>query len=111
MPVFIIMITFIIGIVCVILGISNMKGNLSSLHSYHRHRVSEEDRIPFGKKVGIGTIIVGGAVIVFNVLSAVTFYTERQSFILIGTAVLIAGLIVGLVITFRAMMKYNKGIF
>lgn len=109
MPAFIM--TFMIGIVCVILGISNMKGNISSLHSYHRHRVSEEDRVPFGKKVGIGTMIVGGSVIVFSVLSAVTFYTEKPAFILVGTAVLIAGLIVGLVITFRAMIKYNKGIF
>lgn len=51
MPAFIV--TFIIGVVCIILGISNMRGNISSLHSYHRHRVSEEDRIPFGKKGGL----------------------------------------------------------
>jgi len=104
-------ITFIIGVVCVILGISNMRGNISSLHSYHRHRVSEEDRIPFGKKVGIGTIIIGGSIIFFSILSAVTFLTENQSFILGGSVILIAGLVVGIIVTFRAMIKYNKGIF
>ena len=102
---------FLIGVVCIILGISNMRGNISSLHSYHRHRVSEEDRIPFGKQVGLGIIIVGISIIVFSVLSSVTLYTENDIFILVGTAVLIIGIILGLVISFRAMIKYNKGIF
>ena len=72
---------------------------------------SEEDRIPFGKQVGLGTIIVGIGIIVFSVLSSVTLYTENDIFILVGTAVLIIGIILGLVISFRAMIKYNKGIF
>ncbi|MBO5294749.1 MAG: hypothetical protein J6B71_05865, partial [Clostridia bacterium] len=94
-----------------VLGISNMRGNISSLHSYHRHRVSEEDRIPFGKQVGLGTIIIGVDIMVFSVLSSVTLYTENDIFILIGTAILIIGIILGLIISFRAMIKYNKGVF
>ena len=104
-------VTFLVGVVCIVLGISNMRGNISSLHSYHRNRVSEEDRIPFGKQVGLGTIIIGIGIIVFSVLSSVTLYTENNIFILVGTAVLIIGIILGLVISFRAMIKYNKGIF
>ena len=104
-------VAFLVGVVCIVLGISNMRGNISSLHSYHRHRVSEEDRIPFGKQVGLGTIIVGIGIIVFGVLSSVTLYTENDIFILVGTAFLIIGIILGLVISFRAMIKYNKGIF
>ena len=104
-------VTFLVGVVCIVLGISNMRGNISFLHSYHRNRVSEEDRIPFGKQVGLGTIIVGIGIIVFSVLSSVTLYTENDIFILVGTAVLIIGIILGLVISFRAMIKYNKGIF
>ena len=103
-------VTFLVGVVCIVLGISNMRGNISSLHSYHRSRVSEEDRIPFGKQVGLGTIIVGIGVIVFSVLSSVTLYTENDIFTLVGTAVLIIGIILGLVISFRAIIKYNKGI-
>lgn len=104
-------VTFFIGIVCIVLGISNMRGNISSLHSYHRHRVSEKDRIAFGKQVGLGTIIIGIDIIVFSVLSSVTLYTENDIFILVGTALLIIGIILGLVLSFRAMIKYNKGIF
>ena len=103
-------VTFLVGVICIVLGISNMKGNISSLHSYHRNRVSEEDRIPFGKQVGVGTIIIGIGIIVFSVLSAVTLYTENDIFILLGTVLLISAIIIGLVISFRAMIKYNKGI-
>ena len=104
-------VTFLVGVIFIVLGISNMKGNISSLHSYHRNRVSEEDRIPFGKQVGLGTIIIGISIIIFSVMSAVTLYTENNIFTLVGTAVLIVGIIVGLIISFKAMIKYNKGIF
>ncbi len=104
-------VAFLVGVVCIVLGISNMRGNISSLHSYHRHRVSEEDRIPFGKQVGLGTMIIGIGIIIFSVLSAVTLYTENNIFTLIGTAVLIVGIVAGLIISFKAMIKYNKGIF
>ena len=104
-------VAFLVGVMCIIFGISNMRGNISSLHSYHRHRVLEEDRKPFGKQVGLGTIIVGIGIIVFSVLSSATIYTENNIFILVGTIFLIIGIILGLVITFRAMIKYNKGIF
>ena len=109
MPAFIA--TALVGIVCIVLGVSNCKGNISSLHSCHRQRVSEEDRIPFGKKVGLGTIIIGVAVIVFSGLSAVTLLTDNEIFTLIGTGILIAGIVVGFIISFKAMIKYNKGLF
>ena len=104
-------VTFLVGVICIVLGISNMRGNISSLHSYHRHRVSEEDRIPFGKQVGLGTVMIGIGIVIFSILSAVTMYTEKDLYILIGTAVMIIGMIVGLIVSFKAMIKYNKGIF
>jgi asparagine N-glycosylation enzyme membrane subunit Stt3 len=104
-------VAFLVGVICIVLGISNMKGNISSLHSYHRDRVSEEDRIPFGKQVGWGTVIVGIGIIVFSILSTVTLYTENNISILLGTVFFIVAIIVGLVISCYAMIKYNKGIF
>lgn len=102
---------FFVGLLCVVLGILNMRGNISSLHFYHRHRVSEADRIPFGKKVGLGTVIIGIGIMVCSALSAVTFYTENDIFAFVGTVVLLAALVVGVALSFYAMIKYNKGIF
>ena len=104
-------ITFLVGVICIILGALNMKGNISSLHSYHRHRVSEEDRIPFGKQVGLGTVVVGIGIIIFAISFAITLYSSNNVFIFVGIPIMFLCIIVGLIISFKAMLKYNKGIF
>ncbi len=100
-----------LGLFISILGIINMTGNISSLHSYHRHRVSEADRKPFGKLVGLGTLIIGIAMIVFGILQLVSQKTNLPILLVIGTVELVGGIVVGLALTFYAMFKYNKGIF
>ena len=104
-------VTFIIGIVCIAIGISNTKGNISTLHSYHRKRVSEEDRLPFGKEVGCGMIIVGIAIMIYSALSAAALHFNANLYSVIGTVILVAGLVVGLGFAFHAMFKYNQGLF
>ena len=104
-------VSFLVGVICIAFGISNMRGNISSLHAYHRSRVSEEDRIPFGKRVGLGTIIIGVGIMVFSVLSAITLYTNQDMFTVIGTVLLVISIVAGLILSLSAMVKYNKGIF
>ena len=104
-------VSVLVGALCIGLGISNMKGNISTLHAYHRNRVSEEDRLPFGRKVGLGTAIIGAGIIVLGVFNAATEYTNEPLYMYIGTALFVAALAVGLGLAFYAMMKYNKGIF
>ena len=101
----------IIGVVIIILGTVNYKGNISTLHSYHRKRVAREDVLPFGRLVGIGTIIIGISIIIMGALTLCSLILEKDIYTIIGTAVLIIGLVVGIGITFYAMIKYNKGIF
>ena len=103
-------VAILVGILCIVLGSVNRTGNISSLHSYHRHRVSEEDRLPFGKMVGLGTIIIGGAVSLFGILGAVTYFTNCQIFMWIGMCIMGVGFAVGMAVSFYAMIKYNKGI-
>ena len=91
------------GIVIIIIGILNIKGNVSMLHSYHRKRVKEEDILPFGRKIGIGAIIIGCTIIGAGVAE---LYFEN-----IRNIILIAGFIPGFIFIIYAMLKYNKGIF
>ena len=109
------MFTFIItvglGILVSILGIINMTGNISSLHSYHRKRVTEENRKPFGKLVGLGTLLIGIAMVLFGTLYFIFEQTQLEVLVVIGTAVLLTGIVIGTAISFYAMIKYNKGIF
>lgn len=101
----------LIGILIVVLGVINMTGNINSLHSYHRHRVKEEDKLPFGRMVGGGTLTVGAGVIAFAVLMMIYEATGAEVLALIATPVMIICILVGLVLSFGAMIKYNKGIF
>ena len=104
-------ITAILGVVFIIIGVLNRKGNISMLHSYHTKRVTEQDRLPFGKMVGTGMIIIGVSMIVMGAMTFMTTVLQQNAYAVIGTVVLIVGLVVGMVITFYAMIKYNKGIF
>ena len=103
--------TALIGVIVCVLGGINMTGNISTLHSYHRKRVSEENKKPFGRLVGIGTIIIGLTVIAFGALMFAAEKTSADYLVIVGTALMIVGLVVGSTIAFLAMKKYNGGIF
>ncbi len=101
----------ILGILIVILGFFNMRGDISSVHWYHRKRVTEENRLAFGKMIGLGTIICGMSLSLFGVFSLIAHNTQNTIFLTIGSAIIIIGLLTGLTLSFYAMIKYNKGIF
>ena len=101
----------LLGVLISAFGIMNMKGNISSLHWYHRQRVSPDDVKPFGKKVGLGTLIIGIAIIVFGLFSLITYLTDIEVYTTIGAMLLIPAVIVGLGLSLYAIIKYNKGLF
>lgn len=104
-------VAFLVGILCIVIGVFNMKGNIKMLHSYHRKRVSEEDRLPFGKLVGKGMIIIGVSIMLSIVLSELSVYFENDFFMIVGMVLMFIGLALGIGMAFYAMIKYNKGIF
>lgn len=104
-------ITVSIGIIIAVLGIINMRGNISTLHSYHRSRVTEENVRPFGRLVGLGTLIIGAACIIYGTLFWIFELTNVFALLIISIVQLFCGLGVGIAITFYAMKKYNGGIF
>lgn len=104
-------VTALFGILCLVIGALNRKGNISMLHSYHRKRVSEEDRIPFGKLVGLGMFIIGGAMLVSSLLSYLSATQQNSLYLTASYIVIAVGLVLGTGISFYAMIKYNKGIF
>ena len=56
-------------------------------------------------------MIVGVGIVLFGVLSIVSLLMDRSVLAWIGTGVMIWGIALGTGISFRAMIKYNKGIF
>jgi hypothetical protein len=93
----------ILGIFISVIGIVNMTGNISTIHSYNRRKVREEDVPKYGRAVGTGTLIIGVSLIAAFVT---TFWSETaMSFIVIPA------LVIGLGFILYAQFKYNKGIF
>lgn len=93
----------ILGIFISVIGIVNMTGNISTIHSYNRRKVKEEDVPKYGRAVGTGTLIIGVSLIAAFVT---TFWSETaMSFIVIPA------LVIGLAFILYAQFKYNKGIF
>ena len=105
------LVTAVFGVLLSIIGIINTTGNISTLHWYHRKRVSEDNKKTMGKLVGLGTLIIGISMIIFGVLYLIFDINKTGLFLWIGSAVLIIGLIVGLALNFYAIIKYNKGLF
>lgn len=101
----------LVGLLLVILGIINMTGNVSTLHSYHRQRVTEENRKPFGKMVGLGTLIAGLGIVAVGVTIFLAEKLQNEVFVTLGIVLLPTFLIPGIVLMVIAMKKYNGGIF
>lgn len=93
----------IIGIVISVIGIVNIKGNISTVHSYNRRKVSEEDVPKYGKAVGTGTLIIGVSLVI-------DYFTTFWSMTIMGFIV-ITGIVIGLSFILYAQIKYNHGIF
>ena len=103
--------TFLLGALIIVIGVRNLKGDVGTLHKYHRKRVSEEDMVPFGRKIGTGTVIIGSVVILKAAARIMAEKGNLPTADKVGTVVLIAGLVVGFAFILYAMIKYNKGVF
>ena len=80
-----------IGTIISVLGIFNLRGNIGSIHWYNRRKVSKEDQLPYCRCVGLGTLLIGVAMIVAGVFQAL-FSVEA------GAVVILIGIIIGLVL-------------
>ncbi len=94
----------IFGICITILGIFNLKGNISSIHWYNRLKITEENRKKYGKSMGIGSLIIGICMTITAILQMI-FCNENIWYITV------LGIVIGLIFMIYGQMKYNKGIF
>ena len=93
----------ILGIFLSTLGIVNRKGNISTIHSYNRRNVKEEDIPKYGKAVGTGTLVIGISLILSYL---VTFWNKAAI-----DYIVLPAMGIGLAFILYGQIKYNHGIF
>ena len=93
-----------LGVIIVLLGIFNMCGNIGTIHWYNRRKVTKENQKVYCTFVGLGTLIVGVAIIVGAVIQALGYIAASG----LATGV---GVLIGLAFILYAQFKYNKGLF
>ena len=92
------------GIIFTLLGIFNMKGNIASIHWNNRRKVKKEDQLPYCRCMGLGTLLIGVALIAAGFVQALA-NDEAAAWVIAG------GVLTGLSLMLYAQFKYNKGIF
>ena len=101
----------IVGIIFVVIGFTNFKGNLKILHSYHYNNVKKEDLPIFAKKIGIGVISIGIGISVSGILTIISDVIDNELLMKISYVFMIIILIVVLPYILFTIRKYNKKIF
>ena len=93
----------ILGICLSTLGIVNIRGNISTIHSCNRRNVKEEDIPEYGRTVGTGTLVIGFSLIVSYL---VTFWNKAAI-----DYIVLPAMVIGLAFILYGQIKYNHGIF
>lgn len=93
-----------LGVMLIILGAFNLKGNIATVHWYNRRKVTKENQLPYCRLMGWGTLIIGAAMVISAVVQALVSIEA-------GSWVILAGIVIGLALILTAQFKYNKGLF
>ena len=92
-----------LGVIISVMGVVNIKGNISTIHAYNRRKVKEEDIPKYGKAVGTGTLVMGISLVLGFIAS---LWSEEMI-----TDIILIGVAVGLGFILYGQFKYNGGIF
>lgn len=101
-----------LGVVCMVLGAFNLKGNIASIHWYNRRKVSKEDQLPYCRLVGWGTVSIGATILLAAVVQTVLAACGQVALgELLGGLIVLGGVLLGLTLILVAQFRYNRGIF
>lgn len=93
-----------LGVMLILLGAFNLRGNIATIHWYNRRKVSKEDQLPYCRLHGFGTLVIGTSMVISAVVQALVSIEA-------GSWIILAGIVIGLALMLTAQFKYNKGLF
>ena len=94
----------VLGLLMILPGVSNVRGDLSSIHWYNRRKVAAQDRPAYGHCTGAGSAVIGGCLLLTGILQlaypAEVWYWITLLGVILGTGMMLYG-----------QIRYNHGIF
>ena len=99
-------ILFAVAVPMACMGISIYRGNTRLIHDYHQSKVT--DNLAYGKAFGKALLVLVGALLLSGVIGLLG---SSDAVAVIAVAVLVVGLLLGIVCIIGVQKKYNKGIF
>ena len=94
-----------VGALLTLMGVLNWRGNVSTIHWYHRARICPEDIPRYGRVMGAATVTIGLTVVAAGVLEKVF------ALVAVSYGVLALGLAAGFGLILYGQFKYNGGLF
>lgn len=94
----------VLGLLLILMGILNLRGDLSSIHWYNRRKVAAEHRSAYGRCMGAGSAAIGGGLLLTGLLQLARPMEARYLIALLGV-------ILGLGLMLYGQFRYNRGIF
>ncbi len=94
----------VLGLLLILMGILNLRGDLSSIHWYNRRKVAAEHRSAYGRCMGAGSAAIGGGLLLTGLLQLAR---PMEAWYWIA----LLGVILGLGLMLYGQFRYNRGIF
>lgn len=91
------------GLLFIMIGIINYRGNIKTIHYYHRHNIKPNDILKYAHLIGIAMMIIG----LFFIFSFFISFINK----LLIPIIAITGLVIGIPLIIYAQYKYNDGFF
>ena len=96
-------IMFLVAMILMGLGLAIYRGKTDLIHDYHQTKVA--DKAAYGKAFGKAMFVIATALLLSGIIGLF------DTLIILADAVLIIGLIIGIVCIVAVQRKYNKGVF
>ena len=97
-------IMFLAAVLLFAVGAAIYRGRIDLIHDYHQDQVKEEEKPAYGRAMAKGLFVMAAGMLLSGVIA---LFDESKAYVMAGTGVLFACIIVSIIILVKVQKKYN----
>ncbi|MBR3868016.1 MAG: DUF3784 domain-containing protein [Clostridia bacterium] len=94
---------FLVAALFTVLGIAIYNGKTDLIHDYHQTKVT--DKSAYGKAFGKAMLVIAAVMLLSGIIGLF------ENLLILAVAILMIGLVIGIVCIVAVQRKYNNGLF